>query len=85
MAAETGQDGRVVRSIIYGSVAIPIKKPETDHTHRWTVYVKGAHDEDISTYVKRIIFRLHESFPNPSRSTALFPVQDSPWPTHTMA
>ena len=57
------------RSIVCGSVATPIKKPEGDHTHKWTVYVRGAHDEDISSYIKRVVFRLHESFPNPSRCT----------------
>lgn len=78
MATEPGQNNRVVRSIIYGSVAVPIKKPETDHTHKWTVYVKGAHDEDISTYVKRVVFRLHESFPNPSRSNFYPHVREQP-------
>lgn len=59
---------RMQRSIIYGSIATPIKKPESEHTHRWTVYVRGFHDEDISTYVRRVVFRLHESFASPSRS-----------------
>ena len=58
------------RSIVCGSIATPIKKPEGDHTHKWTVYVRGAHDEDISSYIKRVVFRLHESFPNPSRCTS---------------
>jgi len=38
------------RSIVYGSLAVPIKKPETDHTHRWTVYVRGFNGEDIFTF-----------------------------------
>lgn len=55
------------RHILYGSIATPIKKPESDHTHKWTVYVRGFHGENIATYVKRVVFRLHDSFPNPSR------------------
>lgn len=60
---------RLQRSIVYGSIATPIKKPETDHTHRWTAYVRGAHDEDISSYIRKVVFKLHESFPDPVRST----------------
>ena len=60
------------RSIVYGSIATPIKKPESDHTHKWTIYVRGFHNEDLSTYVKRVVIRLHESFQNPTRSTFLF-------------
>lgn len=69
-SAEASEDAHSThqRSILYGSVATPIKKPESDHTHRWTVYVRGFHEEDISKYIKRVVFRLHESFPNPSRS-----------------
>lgn len=56
------------RAIMYGSKAEPISVPNSDHTHRWTVYVRGFHDEDISSYIRRVTFRLHESFPSPSRS-----------------
>jgi YEATS domain-containing protein 4 len=59
---------RMLRSIVYGSIATPIKKPESDHTHKWTIYVRGFHNEDLSTYVKRVIIKLHESFQNPTRS-----------------
>jgi len=59
------------RAIVYGTRAEPIKVENSDHTHRWTVYVRGFHDEDISTYIKRITFKLHESFPNPLRSKLL--------------
>lgn len=62
---------KFTKSIIYGSVAVPIKKPESDHTHKWTVYVKGTNEEDISAYIKRVSFKLHESFSNPTRSTFL--------------
>lgn len=75
-AVGDGRDTRQ-RSILYGSVATPIKKPDSDHTHRWTVYVRGFHDEDISKYIKRVIFRLHESFPNPSRSKETFSVHQT--------
>lgn len=56
------------RPIIYGNVAYALKKPENEHTHRWTVYVKAFDDgEDISLYVKKVIFKLHDSFQQPNR------------------
>lgn len=67
----TETNERMQRMIVYGSVATPIKRPDSDHTHKWTVYVRGFHNEDLSTYIKKVIFRLHESFPIPSRCTAI--------------
>jgi len=73
------------RAIVYGSVAYPLpQKNEQDHTHRWTVYVKGINDEDISYYVKRIQFKLHESFQQPTRSKYTWGVVTAriPWRSH---
>nr|CAG8527163.1 8393_t:CDS:2 [Entrophospora candida] len=60
----------IVRPIVYGNVAtlLPQKKaPESDHTHKWTVSVSGINGEDISYFVKRVTFKLHETYPNSSR------------------
>ena len=53
--------------IIYGNSAVALKKPENEHTHRWTIFVRGFNNEDISTYVRKVIFKLHESFLQPNR------------------
>lgn len=53
--------------IIYGNSAVALKKPENEHTHKWTVFVRGFNNEDISTYVRKVVFKLHESFLQPSR------------------
>lgn len=53
--------------IIYGNSAVVLKKPDTDHTHKWTVFVRGFNNEDISTYVRKVVFKLHESFLQPNR------------------
>lgn len=37
------------------------------HTHQWSVYVKPYLNEDLSAYVKKIHFKLHESYVNPNR------------------
>ncbi|ORY53650.1 yeats-domain-containing protein [Rhizoclosmatium globosum] len=56
--------------IIYGSIAVPINPardpPAADpsHTHRWTVFVRSATGDDanLARVVKRVAFKLHESF-----------------------
>ena len=60
---------------IYGSTAIPISPAEAgkmgdeSHTHRWSVYVRGVKEEDdLSGVIKKVVFKLHESFLSPSRS-----------------
>ncbi len=71
------------RRIVFGNTATPITPadragtadgrlaPVADptHTHRWTVFVRpyGA-GEDLSAFVRRVVFKLHDSFAEPSRS-----------------
>mmetsp|Transcript_12786 Transcript_12786/g.17890 ORF Transcript_12786/g.17890 Transcript_12786/m.17890 type:complete len:254 (-) Transcript_12786:166-927(-) len=54
------------KPFVYGSAAFAIKKDETkpddQHTHKWTVYLRGLENEDLSTFIQRVDFRLHESF-----------------------
>uniref|UniRef100_A0A8C6AVC5 YEATS domain-containing protein n=1 Tax=Monodon monoceros TaxID=40151 RepID=A0A8C6AVC5_MONMO len=74
--AESGPDSgggvkgvTTVKPIIYGNVAryFGKKREEDGHTHQWTVYVKPYRNEDMSAYVKKIQFKLHESYGNPLR------------------
>lgn len=37
-------------------------------THDWELYVQGVNKSDISTFVDKVVFNLHESFPKPKRS-----------------
>ena len=53
--------------IIYGNSAVALKNSDNEHTHKWTIFVRGFNNEDISTYVRKVIFKLHESFLQPSR------------------
>ena len=68
---------QIFRPFIYGTTARlfnddtnpkPPGTPE-DHTHSWTVFVKGVDDADITYWCKKVQFKLHESIPNPLRST----------------
>jgi YEATS domain-containing protein 4 len=54
--------------IVYGSTAMILsKRTDTQHTHRWSIYVRGAQNEDLSFLLRKVSFRLHESFANPLR------------------
>jgi len=59
----------IVKPIVYGNSAkyFGKKREEDGHTHSWTVYLKPYHNEDMSVYIKKIQFKLHESYANPIR------------------
>jgi len=68
--------------IVYGSIAFYLgKKAEEYSTHRWTLYVRGPQDEDLSTFVEKIAFTLHPSFPDPVRviTTPPFEISETGW------
>lgn len=43
------------------------KNTPDGYTHDWELFVRGADDVDISAYVDKVVFQLHESFPKPKR------------------
>lgn len=61
---------QVARPFVYGTTARPfdpVKNPKPpgvpdDHTHSWTAFVKGVDDTDITYWLKRVQFKLHESY-----------------------
>lgn len=73
----------IVKPLVYGNVARSFgkKREEDGHTHQWTVYVKPYQNEDMSTYVKKIHFKLHESYANPNRVVTKppFEVTETGW------
>lgn len=52
--------------------------PSPEHTHRWTVAVRSAASvpgsdqvggaDDLSYFIKRVTFKLHDTYPTPTRS-----------------
>lgn len=61
--------------IVYGNNAIKLKpemrKPDTppDHTHLWTVFFRPViNNIDLTPLIKRVTFKLHETYDNPVRS-----------------
>jgi len=73
----------IVKPIVYGSSSTPFgKKREPDgHTHEWSIYVKPYVNEDISAYVKKVQFRLHDSYANSNRvvSKPPYEVSETGW------
>lgn len=63
----TSTDSRLIITV-FGSEAQlfdPERKPENappDHTHQWRVFVKGVNGEDISYWLKKVQFKLHETY-----------------------
>lgn len=83
---------QVFRPFVYGTTARPFdpdKNPKPphvpdDHTHSWTVFVKGVDDTDVTYWLKRVQFKLHESIPNHVRMVdgepgKPFVVQETGW------
>ncbi|KAL4873082.1 hypothetical protein BDV12DRAFT_161290 [Aspergillus spectabilis] len=77
----------IFRPFVFGSEAQPFdpaKKPPNapvDHTHQWRVYVKGVNGEDISYWLKKVQFKLHETYPQNVRTVeqAPFEVTETGW------
>ena len=75
--------------VIYGSYAYHLGKkmpgaaPVADSaaTHRWTLFIRGANNEDLSTFVSKVAFSLHDSFADPVRviTQAPFEVTEVGW------
>ena len=63
------------KPLLYGTISTPTQG--TEHTHKWTAYVRGWNNEDISYYVKKVSFKLHESFTDPLRTVTEWPFEIS--------
>nr|GME06485.1 transcription initiation factor TFIID subunit 14B-like [Ipomoea batatas] len=54
--------------IVYGNVAFWLGKKASEYqSHKWTLYIRGATNEDLGVVIKRAVFQLHTSFNNPTR------------------
>jgi len=73
----------VIKPIVFGNQAryFGKKREEDGHTHSWTVYVKPYDDDDMAVYVKKVHFRLHDSYANQVRVLVKPPyeVEETGW------
>lgn len=63
------------RPIVYGTSSTTKGKEvssDPSHTHKWTVYLRGLHGEDISYMIERVEFKLHETYAEHIRGRNLF-------------
>ncbi|SCU81657.1 LAFA_0C06392g1_1 [Lachancea sp. 'fantastica'] len=70
----------VARPIIHGNSAKKmgdVKPPNApvEHSHIWTIFVKGPNGEDLSDIIKNVVFKLHETYPNPVRTVEAPPFE----------
>ncbi|GMG19920.1 unnamed protein product [Ambrosiozyma monospora] len=78
----------VSRPIIYGNIAekvseknpLPASSP-SDHTHTWKVFLADPLGNDLSQYIKKVVFKLHDTYVNSSRSieSPPFEVHETGW------
>nr|CAG4641106.1 EOG090X0B3F [Eulimnadia texana] len=73
----------ILKPIVYGNVAkfFGKKREEDGHTHQWTVYLRPYRNEDLSVYIKKVNFKLHESYANQNRvlTKPPFEVTETGW------
>ena len=71
------------KPFVVGSIATWLgKKAEESRSHEWTVFLRSANpDEDMSTYIKKVVFVLHPTLSPPTRviETAPFEVTEFGW------
>ena len=64
----------IEKPFVYGTAAFWLGKqtPATDaaatHSHRWTVFVRGLDNDDLSYLIHSVTFTLHSSFASPVRT-----------------
>ncbi|XP_020700760.1 transcription initiation factor TFIID subunit 14b-like isoform X3 [Dendrobium catenatum] len=76
------KDVEISFPIVYGTISFWLGKKASEYnSHKWTVYVRGATNEDLSVIVKRVVFQLHPSFNNPTRivESPPFELSESGW------
>ncbi|PKA48784.1 hypothetical protein AXF42_Ash018726 [Apostasia shenzhenica] len=76
------KDVEISFPIAYGTISFWLGKKASEYnSHKWTVYVRGATNEDLSVIVKRAVFQLHPSFNNPTRAVESppFELSESGW------
>ena len=54
---ERASNTTVLAPIVYGSAAFYlVRRGEQTSTHRWTLFIRGPNDEDLSVFVSKVAF-----------------------------
>ncbi|EEB08926.1 YEATS family histone acetyltransferase subunit Yaf9 [Schizosaccharomyces japonicus yFS275] len=77
---------QISRPIIVGNDAKPLTEEEKqnapkDHTHHWRIFVEGVDGEDISPWIRKVVFKLHDTYHNSTRiiEEPPFEVNETGW------
>ncbi|XP_042513732.1 transcription initiation factor TFIID subunit 14b-like [Macadamia integrifolia] len=76
------KDVEISVPIVCGTISFWLGKKASEYnSHKWTVYVRGASNEDLGVVIKRAVFTLHPSFYNPTRivESPHFELSESGW------
>nr|DAD40472.1 TPA_asm: hypothetical protein HUJ06_014795 [Nelumbo nucifera] len=76
------KDVEISVPIVYGTISFWLGKKASEYnSHKWTVYIRGATNEDLGVVIKRAVFQLHPSFNNPTRvvESPPFELSESGW------
>lgn len=66
----------LVIPIIRGTISFSLgKKADETATHKWCVFVRGNNNEDLSCYIKEVVFTLHNTFPDYIRTVNKAPFE----------
>ena len=79
----SSEQEHLYKSFVIGTIAYALgKKAEETKSHEWCVYIRAANpDEDISTFIKKVVFILHPTLQPPTRTleTGPFEVTEQGW------
>lgn len=57
--------------VIYGNLSWMLGKKDPFHTHKWTAFLRGTRNEDLTFFIKKVVFNLHDTFDKPKRGLLL--------------
>ncbi|KAJ2381791.1 NuA4 histone H4 acetyltransferase complex and the SWR1 complex subunit [Coemansia sp. RSA 2559] len=71
----------ISKPIMYGNVSTELLSRKTEHTHKWTVFLRGPNGQDISYFIHKVEFKLHETFVNNNRpfKTPPYEITETGW------
>jgi len=79
----SSEEGPPSKPFVIGSIAHWLgKKAEESKSHEWTIFLRSANpDEDLSMYIKKVVFVLHPTLQPPTRTLEVppFEVTDMGW------
>jgi YEATS domain-containing protein 4 len=67
------EDLVIEKQVVVGHLARRLAKQTEQKTHHWELFLYSPTGEDMTKWVEKVVFKLHESFTPPSRTLAKEP------------